>query len=268
MSDNQTDNEKTVVMVATLTKMAEIKLNLREPNADKETPINVIVRYTNQRLVYSSGKRILPKYWDVAIQKARKTKDFPSAELLNSSLRLMTQAIHEEIETYLKDSDQRYPEPKLYNLDANGRITTVVQGDDILKFKYNTDGQLIEAGMGNDIETFTYLNGNLVASSYDAKIWMSLSYGNSEVKNSIVYTWVFGELLDYDEIGYRVAPFIGKLSKNLPSKIVYGSGADQTIADLTYTTDASGKLSSVRMTSSSGSSSSFTSEYKFTYECK
>ncbi|ATP58403.1 hypothetical protein CPT03_19020 [Pedobacter ginsengisoli] len=92
--------------------MAEIKLNLREPNADKETPINVIVRYNNQRLVYSSGKRVLPKYWDVANQKARKMKDFPSAELLNSNLRLMTQAIHAEIETYLRGSDQRYPDPK------------------------------------------------------------------------------------------------------------------------------------------------------------
>ncbi|ATP58412.1 hypothetical protein CPT03_19065 [Pedobacter ginsengisoli] len=157
---------------------------------------------------------------------------------------------------------------EVYNLDANGRITTVVQGDDILKFKYNTDGQLIEVGTGDDIETFTYLNGNLVTSSYDAKIWMSLSYGGNEVKNSIVYAWVFGELLDYDEIGYRVAPFIGKLSKNLPSKIIYEPGADQTTANLTYTSDASGKLTSVKMVSSSGTSDSFTSEYKFTYECK
>lgn len=159
-------------------------------------------------------------------------------------------------------------ETEVYNLDANGKVTTAVQGDDILKFKYNTDGQLIEVGTGDDVETFTYLNGNLVTSSFDGKLWMNLSYGNNEVRNSIVYSWVFGELLDYDEIGYRVAPFIGKLSKNLPSKIVYEPGDDQTTADLSYTTDATGKLSSVKMVSSYGASSSFTSEYKFTYECK
>ena len=92
--------------------MAEINLNLRDPSADKETPINVVVRYTNQRLVYSSGKRILPKHWDVANQKARKTRDCPYAELLNSSLRSMTQIIHAEIEVYLKEHDQSYPDLK------------------------------------------------------------------------------------------------------------------------------------------------------------
>ncbi|WP_410479187.1 hypothetical protein [Pedobacter miscanthi] len=44
--------------------MAEIKLNLREPNTEKETPINVIIRYNGQKLVYSSGKRIHPSMWD------------------------------------------------------------------------------------------------------------------------------------------------------------------------------------------------------------
>lgn len=93
--------------------MAEIKLNLREPNAEKETPINVIVRYNNQKLVYSSGKRIVPKYWDVVGQKAKKSKDFTSAELLNSSLRAIVQTIHSEVETYLKDNDQKFPTAQL-----------------------------------------------------------------------------------------------------------------------------------------------------------
>ncbi|WP_442589692.1 hypothetical protein ACSBL2_00375 [Pedobacter sp. AW31-3R] len=46
--------------------MAEIKLNLRHPTADKETPINVIVRYNNQKLVYSSGKKIHTKHGETA----------------------------------------------------------------------------------------------------------------------------------------------------------------------------------------------------------
>lgn len=42
--------------------MAEISCNLRKPISETETPINVIVRYEGQKLVYSSGKKILPKF--------------------------------------------------------------------------------------------------------------------------------------------------------------------------------------------------------------
>lgn len=91
--------------------MAEIKLNLRQPTADKGTPINVIVRYNNQKLVYSSGKKIHPNYWETAGQKAKKTKEFTSAELLNSNLRIIVQTIDDEIEGFLKSNDQHYPTP-------------------------------------------------------------------------------------------------------------------------------------------------------------
>ena len=92
--------------------MAEIKLNLREPNAQKETPINVIIRYNGQKLVYSSGKRIHPSMWDNLSQKAKRSKDSTSSELLNGSLRLITQGVYEEIECYQKNNQQRFPEPK------------------------------------------------------------------------------------------------------------------------------------------------------------
>lgn len=91
--------------------MAEIKLNLRQPAAVKETPINIIVRFNNQKLVYSSGKKIYPKFWDTARQKAKKTKEYPGAELLNSSLNAMTRIINDELERYLKQNDQHLPSP-------------------------------------------------------------------------------------------------------------------------------------------------------------
>jgi hypothetical protein len=93
------------------TIMAEIKLNLRQPTAEKETPINIIVRFNNQKLVYSSGKKIHPRFWETARQKAKKTKEFTSAELLNSCLQLITQIINDEIEKYLKLNDQHFPSP-------------------------------------------------------------------------------------------------------------------------------------------------------------
>jgi integrase len=92
--------------------MAEIKLNLREPNSEKETPINLIVRFNNQKLVYSSGKRVHPKHWDTSTQKAKRTKEFSQADILNSSLRDIIHIIHNEIETYLKENKQGFPSVK------------------------------------------------------------------------------------------------------------------------------------------------------------
>ncbi|QNK62737.1 hypothetical protein H7F33_19730 [Pedobacter sp. PAMC26386] len=57
--------------------MAEINFNLRKPNSETETPINVIIRYDGLKLVYSSGKKIIPKYWDIINQKARKVEPLP-----------------------------------------------------------------------------------------------------------------------------------------------------------------------------------------------
>ena len=51
--------------------MAEIDYNLRKPIAEAKKPINVIIRYEGQKLVYSSGKKIIPRYWDIINQKAR-----------------------------------------------------------------------------------------------------------------------------------------------------------------------------------------------------
>lgn len=153
---------------------------------------------------------------------------------------------------------------EVFNLDASGRITSANQGSDLLNFKYNTDGQLIEAAIDSDKQTFTYLNGNLSTSAYGGQTWVNITYGNAETNNNIVYSWLFGEVLDFDEIGYRVTPYIGKLSKNLPTKIIYEPGANQTAVDFTYTNDATGKLTSAKMVTTGG----YTSEYRFTYECK
>jgi integrase len=106
--------------------MAEINFNLRKPNSDTETPINIIIRYEGQKLVYSSGKKILPKYWDIINQKARRVKEYQQADILNASLR----SISELIETYQKNNQQQLPSPidLKYILDLKfGRVKIPVK---------------------------------------------------------------------------------------------------------------------------------------------
>jgi len=52
--------------------MAKFNFNLREPKGTSETPINLVVRWNNNRLVYPSGETIHPDYWE----KDKKTGEF------------------------------------------------------------------------------------------------------------------------------------------------------------------------------------------------
>jgi len=66
----------------------KINLNLRdaqtklekEPSKQKETPINLVIRWSNQRIVHSTGKSIHPKFWSLKDQRA-KAKYEVSSEL-------------------------------------------------------------------------------------------------------------------------------------------------------------------------------------------
>ena len=108
--------------------MAEINLNLRKPKSESETPINVIIRYGGQKLVYSSGRKVQPKYWDITNQKVRKTKDYQNADIINANLRQITEDIFSEMERYQKDNNQNLPEPSelKHIMDLKyGRVTIV-----------------------------------------------------------------------------------------------------------------------------------------------
>lgn len=159
---------------------------------------------------------------------------------------------------------------ELYNLDANGRITTAVQGEDILNFKYNSDGNLIEGRIDDQVETFAYSNGNLTSAAYNSEIWSSFVYGTDVSSNAVVQTAVFGDkFLDFDEISFRVIPYIGKTSKNLPSKAIINQGTrDQITYDYVYQKDATGNVNAIKVKVTEAANVQTTEEFKFTYECK
>ena len=48
----------------------DIKFLLKEPKATQPTPISMVLRFSNQRLVYSTGKTILPTDWNPANSRA------------------------------------------------------------------------------------------------------------------------------------------------------------------------------------------------------
>jgi site-specific recombinase XerD len=148
--------------------MAEINFNLRDPKSEKETPINVIVRYNNQKLVYSSGKRVLPQYWDSKNQKVRKSKDLSTADVLNASLRGIRDIVFTELEEHLRRNNQQFPETKELKRLLDLKLSRVeekvkmnfFQFAEWFTYKYAPEKQMISSNettvtSQNTIKTYT-----------------------------------------------------------------------------------------------------------------
>lgn len=85
--------------------MAKFTLYLREPNAEKESQIQLIVWHLNKQLKLSTGKSIHPKFWNVAEQQARQVRDFPQSKIFNQRLNYIKEVAKkclDELERELK----------------------------------------------------------------------------------------------------------------------------------------------------------------------
>lgn len=86
--------------------MFNINFNLRQPNSKKETPINAVVRFNKDRLVYPTGEKIHPKHWNSETQKVRKSKDGYSD--YNNKLKDIAAVIHSSY-SYLHVQNKEIP---------------------------------------------------------------------------------------------------------------------------------------------------------------
>lgn len=66
--------------------MSKAKFVLKEPEAKEDTLIYLFFNFNYQRLKYSTGQKINPKYWNAEDQCATNTKKFPELAELNSRL--------------------------------------------------------------------------------------------------------------------------------------------------------------------------------------
>lgn len=66
--------------------MATTKYILRSPGADTAQPIYLVFRYKNERLVYSTGAKVLPKYWNPEKGRIKNTSNVPDRDNINALL--------------------------------------------------------------------------------------------------------------------------------------------------------------------------------------
>ncbi|HEY6082381.1 MAG TPA: site-specific integrase, partial [Chitinophagaceae bacterium] len=67
--------------------MAEVHFVLKEPQSKEPTLIYLLYRFNNQKLKYSTGQKILPKFWNPENQRPRAVTQFANHETLTAFLK-------------------------------------------------------------------------------------------------------------------------------------------------------------------------------------
>ncbi|PCJ63776.1 MAG: hypothetical protein COA58_15655 [Bacteroidetes bacterium] len=89
----------------------KVNFNLRSASSEKETPINMVMRWTSQRLVCASKKSINPKYWNFDKQQAKKSLEGYST--FNTNLNNLETKIFKTFEEFISDNGR---EPNVQEL--------------------------------------------------------------------------------------------------------------------------------------------------------
>src|SRR5436190_15171941 len=72
--------------------MPDATFVLKEPTSLEPTLIYLFFRFNKQKLKYSTGQKIKPKYWNVEKQRAKQVKSF-AYESLNNTLENLARAV-------------------------------------------------------------------------------------------------------------------------------------------------------------------------------
>jgi site-specific recombinase XerD len=93
-------------------RMPNTTFVLKQPNGSEETLIYLIFRFNTQKLKYSTGQKIAPKFWNETKHRAKESRSFPNALELNSLLDRLESIISNEYRILLNDGK----EPNFANL--------------------------------------------------------------------------------------------------------------------------------------------------------
>ena len=93
--------------------MVNYNFNLKHPNSEDETPINLIIRWDKRRLMYSTFEKVLPKHFEVDKTKKnfqRIKSSFVEHTEFNLRLNHIEAVSRSTFRQFVNDNN-RYPEP-------------------------------------------------------------------------------------------------------------------------------------------------------------
>lgn len=109
-----------------------VNFNLRNPESDNDTPINIVIRYNGLQIVHSSGEKIHPKFWETDgtkgkyYQKAK--RGYHNYSYLNSRLDDIKVKV---VRTYHKliDNNNMVPNAKEFKLELAKSLGQIMAED-------------------------------------------------------------------------------------------------------------------------------------------
>jgi integrase len=151
--------------------MARINLNLRDTRSRDASPINIVIRWNGQRLVYPSGERIEPRHWSVTAQRANAS--LRTAPEFNRNLSNIVSTVEGTYLRFRNDNGQRAPSVGELRdqldlalgrkADDGPRTLFAFIGDYIAKARErvnpNTGARLAETTLKKYITTLHHLEG-------------------------------------------------------------------------------------------------------------
>lgn len=84
--------------------MPEARFSLKEPKSVDKTLVYMFYSFNNQRLKYSTGEKIHPKFWNSTKQRAKETAQFPEYPEFNQRLNNIETAVNNCYRRLLNDS--------------------------------------------------------------------------------------------------------------------------------------------------------------------
>jgi site-specific recombinase XerD len=92
-----------------------LNFNLRNPSSLTETPINLILRYNHQKLIYPTAEAILVRHWQndktkKGYQKAKQNGSFPEFPEFNARLGNIEKTVRDCFRRYQNDHDNQVPD--------------------------------------------------------------------------------------------------------------------------------------------------------------
>lgn len=115
--------------------MAEARFVLKEPNSSSPTLVYMFLRFNGQKLKYSTGKKIDPKFWNEEKQLARESKAFPDHVDLNAYLKEVAATAEKYHSKLVTDGIQPTPEKIKEHLNERFfRNPVLEKGQSLLEF--------------------------------------------------------------------------------------------------------------------------------------
>lgn len=97
--------------------MAKFNFNLRNPHSKTESPIKLVIRWDNKKLVYAAKEAINPKFWELDktkrnFQRAKETKAFPEYPEFNTRLDWIISTARTAFRKWQNDNGNLSPHPE------------------------------------------------------------------------------------------------------------------------------------------------------------